>query len=144
MENASKALIIAGGVFLAIMVLTIGVYLISKLSVVSDSYITDLDSVELQKYNSNFEVFIGRNDITAQEIATIVSLAKQNEQEIVIMVNGKNLCTMWSESEKNKFLQENVQKSKTKGEIIQYSYVENSISYGSDGKVIQIGFRENN
>lgn len=143
MENAAKALIIAGGVFLAIMVLTIGVYLISNLSVVSDSYVTDLDSVELQKFNSDFEVFVGRNNITAQEIVTIISLVQQKEQEIIITINGNGSCTTWSESEKNEFLQNNVEKSKEKGEIIQYSYVENSIIYGSDGKVIQIGFREN-
>lgn len=143
MENATKALIIVGAVFIAIMILTIGVYMVSKLSVVSDSYISNLDAVELRKYNSNFEVFIGREDITAQEIVTIISFVQQTEQETVITINGNGSCMTWSESEKNDFLQKNVDKSKDEGEIIQYSYVENSILYGSDGKVIQIGFREN-
>ena len=46
MENASKALLIAAGVLLAIMVLTIGVYFYSSLSENTRSYINKLDATE--------------------------------------------------------------------------------------------------
>ena len=62
MENASKALIMAGAVLIAIMIVTIGVYLVGELGKTSESYVQQLDTVELQKYNSNFEVFIDEKD----------------------------------------------------------------------------------
>ena len=78
MENATKALLIIGATMLAILTLTIGVYMMGKFGNASDTYVTKLDIIELQKYNSNFEVFIGRNDITAQEIVSVASIAVLN------------------------------------------------------------------
>lgn len=150
MENAAKALVIAGGVLLAMLVLTIGVYLVGTLGKVTDSYTTTLDAAELQKYNSNFEVFVGREDITAQEIVTLISFAKQKEQGSVIVIEGETRdreldytkCMEWEETEKNKFLQKKIEEAKTNnGVMTQYSY--NSIMYDTDGKVSQIIFEKN-
>ena len=101
MENASKALIMAGAVLIAIMVLTIGVYLVGELGKASDSYVQQLDTVQLQKYNSNFEVFIDRNDITAQEIVTVAGIAKQSEQGTKVYIEGTEVTNKTEEEFKN-------------------------------------------
>lgn len=71
MENASQALIIAGTILIALIVLSIGVYLVSTYSVVGESYDQSKESAELVKFNSRFTAFEGRDDITAQEIVTL-------------------------------------------------------------------------
>ena len=78
MENASKALIIVGGVFIAIVILTIGVMLRNNLSKNAESYIENLDLKEIQKYNSNFTIYADTQKvITAQDIVTAIGIAKR-------------------------------------------------------------------
>lgn len=140
MENASKALLIVGGVLIAMLILSIGVYLIGNLGNTADTYVTELDIVELNKYNSNFEVFIGRKDITAQEIVTLISLAKQKEQGTIIIVDG-NDCTSWNEQQKSEFLQNTIQEYKNNGNVTLFSYVE--IVYDEiNGKVSKMLFKK--
>lgn len=150
MENAAKALIIAGGVLIAMLILSIGVYLIRAFGEVSDSYITQLDATELQKYNSNFEVFVGRDDIVAQEIITLVNIAQQKEQEIniyLVMRSGEENITNYDEKQKNDFLSKHIltYKINETGEEERknlFEYV--SIGYGTDGRVNEIKFKKNN
>ena len=78
MENASKALLIAGGVLIAIMILTIGVSLRNNLSKNAETYIENLDFQEIQKYNSNFTIYADSEKvITAQDIVTVIGVAKK-------------------------------------------------------------------
>lgn len=86
MENASKALLISAGVLFAIIILSIGVFLYREFADFSDEYVEVLDQTEIRKYNSNFEIYRGRVDITAQEIVTAVSIARQKGQGTKIKV----------------------------------------------------------
>lgn len=92
MENASKAILIAGGVLLAIIIATIAIVLNNTFSKSADSYNGRFNATQLQTLNSDFESFIGREDITAQEIVTLINLAleydKQKGIKINILVNG--------------------------------------------------------
>ena len=71
MENASNALIITGTILIALVVLSMGVYIISTYSKVGDSYSQRQITTEVYKYNSHFTPFIGRKDITIHEIITL-------------------------------------------------------------------------
>lgn len=144
MENASKALGIAGGVLIAIMILTIGVSLIGEFDKTADSYVTTLDGVELHKYNTVFEVFIGRTDITAQEIVSVIGIAKQKEQGTRVWIGGADV-TDYTEADKNALLAGNIlvyKPNATNYDVENtYSYV--SIGYDSDGKVVELKFKKN-
>ena len=96
MENASKALLIAGGVLIAILILTIGVYLFATYGQLGESYEKNLSSGEIKKFNSNFIQFEGRNtangnaNITAQEIVTLYKFVKAyNEKNETSITNIK-------------------------------------------------------
>ena len=130
MENASKALIIAGTTLLSIIVLGIIVFLVDKLSVVSETYTSKLDTVELQKYNKNFEVYIDRVDITAQEIVTLVSLSQEKNNVTTVFLGNQDCTNIWDEDKKNDFLKDYFSKE------FEYS----SITYNTDGKVMDIHF----
>lgn len=87
MENASKALLMAGGILIAILVLSLGVYLFTTYSKVGTTYDNTIESNEKIKFNTNFTKFEGRTDITAQEIVSIVNFAKDYEESNQIKVN---------------------------------------------------------
>ena len=152
MENATKALLIIGATMLAILTLTIGVYMMGKFGNVSDTYVTKLDIIESQKYNSNFEVFIGRNDITAQEIVSVASIARQKEFGTKVFVNQENITDKSDEEFRiwtNKFLTDNILKysKDDSGEQIvenMYSLVGSLIKKDSDGKISEIKFKKIN
>ncbi len=149
MENASKALIMAGAVLIAIMIVTIGVYLVGELGKTSESYVQQLDTVELQKYNSNFEVFIDRTDITAQEIVTVAGIAKQREQGTKVYVGGTEVTSQADEefeNWKNEFLNDNILthiKDGAGNETTINSFSYNQITYDETGKVSEIKFVKN-
>lgn len=97
MENASQALIIAGTILLAMMVLGVGVYLVSNYSQVGESYEQTRITAEITKFNTNFTKFIGRTDITAQEIITLNNFAqnydKNNGTSTSVKVGGGPITT---------------------------------------------------
>lgn len=57
MENASQALLIAGGVLIAVLVLTLGIYIFSSTSKIGEDYEMSVSATELQKFNSKLEVY---------------------------------------------------------------------------------------
>lgn len=103
MENASQALIIGGTILIAIIVLSMGVYLFTTTSKVGEGYHQAQEIAELAKFNARFTAFEGRKDITAQEIITLVNYVinynKNNDPDIEVWVEGKNFASYYSESE---------------------------------------------
>ena len=76
MENAAKALFIAAGVLLAILLLTLFRYLSSQMSdSVKDIYDL-LDQSDVAEFNQQFIAYEGRSNLTIQDVVTIVNLAK--------------------------------------------------------------------
>ena len=103
MENATQALVIVGAVFLALIVLSIGVFLHGKLNQTSESYVTRLDTVELQKYNSKFLIYEDRNNLTAQDIVTARGIAKERDVGTRVFLKNEDI-TDWNDSQINDFL----------------------------------------
>ena len=79
MDNASKALLMAGGVLIAIIVISIGVFLFLSYGEIGSNYEETTATNEVMKYNTNFTKFLGRQDITIQEIVSTISFADNNE-----------------------------------------------------------------
>lgn len=150
MENATKALIITAGVLIAMLILSIGVYFKSNLSKTADTYSKQLDAVELQKYNSNFEIYANeerRNNITVQEIVSLISISQQQEQGTQIYIGTENV-TKYDENDKNKLLEDHILKynkdpNTATGYNVEHTYSYVSMSKDQFGKVIEIKFKEN-
>lgn len=77
MENASKALIIAGEVLIAVLVITFMVSLFVTFGNFSANIHEKLSNEQVIKFNNNFTIYEGRINITAQEIVTAINFAKQ-------------------------------------------------------------------
>lgn len=120
MENASKALIIAGGVLIAVLLLTVFSYLFGKMASSTSSIYETLEKHEIDEFNQQFLNYEGRgitilhkkdennrdvtyyNYLKAQDIATLINLAKNSENnskfktKVKITLNGVNIATQES------------------------------------------------
>lgn len=147
MENAAQALIIAGAVLIAILILSMGVYLRNSLNQSAEAYFDNLDTVELEKYNAYFTAYDTpeRKEITAQEIVTLISIVQQKEQGTKIYIDGVD-CSNWNETQKNTFLENNILKHNPNNQVenaFSYDVDNKPIAFDESGKVIQIGFKKN-
>lgn len=78
MENASKALLMAAGVLIGLLVLSLAVYLFMSFGAESQEIYAEIENKQLNKYNAQFNVYSGREDITIYEIISLANLAKEN------------------------------------------------------------------
>lgn len=134
MENATKALLIAGTVLVAIVMISIGVYLYSLYSNQSKEYSEIISTTELQKFNSKFSVYIGRDNIKAQEIVSIVNLAKEYNNEVQIYLETTKL-QFTATSTQEDFIKANQNKL--------FSCLGNNTNptYDGTGKIIKLIFK---
>lgn len=130
MENASQALIIGGTILLAILVLSVGVYLISSYSKAGESYEQTLSITEITKFNANFTKFIDRTNITAQEIITLKNFVENYKE-----TNGTIAEVKYPGSEKGDI--EFITNNSTR----YFECEKNSIEYNSEGRVKKIEFK---
>lgn len=74
MENASKALIMAGGILLAIMVLSIGALMVNSGGLFSQSYSDRIEQDNINNFNQKI-LYYARN-INAQDMVSLINLVK--------------------------------------------------------------------
>lgn len=106
MENASKALLMAGTILISICIISTAVYLINRINNTSETYYEKLSTIEITKYNTeitkNFEIINGKTCITAPGIVTLMNLMETPKYK----GTTKIVSTFWTEKEKEKILQD--------------------------------------
>ena len=86
MENASKALIIAGSILISILIVGLGVVIYNNVSGLGKD--ANLDKEKISAHNSPFEGYFGTNESGANVKALITSVlannrsAKANDDEV--------------------------------------------------------------
>ena len=80
MENASKALIMAAGVLIGIMILSLAVYLFATFGATSAEMHGQIEQDRINQFNAQFTSYEGKQDITIYDIITVVNLAKDNNE----------------------------------------------------------------
>lgn len=123
MENASKALIIAGAVLIGILIISMGVLLATTLQKTAKTYYTSMNTNEIQKFNSeitkNFIIENGNTYITAQGIITLKNILNtETYKESKINSNISNIVGSNSDA---KFLTTNGTENKEYEVKIEYS-----------------------
>lgn len=81
MENASKALIMAGEILIAMVIVGLAVVIISKTGSFSANINDRIAADKVAEFNQHFTKYEGRIDITAEEIATIINFAKNSNDK---------------------------------------------------------------
>lgn len=110
MENASKALIMAGGVLIAILLLTLFSYLFTKISSSTASVYDNLEKHEIDEFNQQFLKYEGKTDLTVQDVATLINLVQDSKKnssisaEVTIKIGTENVSSKkameWLDSNK--------------------------------------------
>jgi len=91
MENASKALIIAGAILISILLITIGIILINSGRDVVDTGTAGMTSQKIQTFNSQFTAYEGtKKGSELKNLANIVrsSNASDSEHQVALYINN--------------------------------------------------------
>lgn len=121
MENATKALIMAATVLIAVMIISAGIFLFVRYSEVAYNHEQSKAAQNQVQYNNKFEKFVDKT-LTPQDVITIVNLAKDyNENKsaypmTVKLVNENALKKFENNDKIMKFIDEETSKE-TKYEI---------------------------
>lgn len=99
MENASKALMMAAGVLIGLLILSLAVYLFANFGSASAEAHRRNAENQINQFNAQFTIYEGRTDVTIHDIVTIANLAKssnasyelteQTDSNYYIVVNAK-------------------------------------------------------
>ena len=99
MENASKALIIAGAILLAILLISLGIMVYNQASGVVDS--TAMDEVAVQSFNKKFTQYEGKrvrgtqvNALLETIVANNLSNSGDDSKQVAVTVNALD----WSDT----------------------------------------------
>lgn len=82
MENASKALIMAGGILIGMLLLTFLVVMFTSAGNVSQSYDDTKREEAIQQFNSNFTKYLGK-ELTIHQVVTICNFAEKNGVSVI-------------------------------------------------------------
>ena len=78
MENASKALLIAGAILIAILIIGIGMMVFNGIGSITDQQGAKVDAMAIQMFNANFEPYKGTNVSGANVKALLSSITANN------------------------------------------------------------------
>lgn len=90
MENAARALTMAAGVLIGIMIISIAVYLFTSLGNTSSEIYSKVEQTKIDKFNSQFLKYYRLDTCTAHDIVSIANLAK-NSNEYYELEEGSEL-----------------------------------------------------
>ena len=103
MENASKALLMGTSILIGVLLISILVYVNTVMSSYSGAVQDNLYAKEVYKFNTEFQIYDGKKDLTAHDVKSIVNLVNDynanfengsnDVQAIKIQTSGFNLNT---------------------------------------------------
>ncbi len=97
MENASKALLIATGVIIAVLFLSLFSFVFLRMSEHSAKIYEMMELSKYTKFNQKFLEYENKNELSIQDVVSIINLAKDNNENnkfpttIRVVKNSQNL-----------------------------------------------------
>ena len=80
MENAAKALLIAGAVLIAILLISITIYIINSSTKPTKEGIAQMSETEISMFNSKFLGYAGKN-VSANDVRTLIAKVKASNAQ---------------------------------------------------------------
>lgn len=90
MENASKALIIAGAILISILLISVGVLIMNSTGGVTAGMESSAKAMEMQSFNSQFTTYIG-DSISGSQVRSLISnviASNKNNDDHTIEMKG--------------------------------------------------------
>ena len=80
MENASKALLMAAGVLIGVLILSLAVYLFVSFGITSAELHKLNEENDIHEFNIQFTQYEGKSDVTIYDVVTVAGLARNNNE----------------------------------------------------------------
>jgi len=138
MENASKALVMAGSVLIGVLILSLMVTLFINARTVSKEHEATKNSEAIQQFNVNFIKYVGQ-DLTIHDVVTICNFAIENgfKEDDITGFKGKEQIEADIKEINSLSLDE-----RYIGKKIGYIYSLTILDYTEDGYISKIGFSD--
>lgn len=141
MENATNALLMAGGVLIGILILSLAVYLFTTFGGTASKVNEQNIQVQLTQFNEKFTKYEGISTNTIYDVITVAGLARENN--LYYDNNSDYLIQVFMGSTRL----DNSTQLNNRGNLID-SNLDNSynctVSYNSSGRVSEVRFTKNN
>lgn len=89
MENASKALIIAGGILLAMMILALLIYVSTSMSSVAEEQDKRILTKQIEDFNKGYLAY-NKTRMYGADVLTVYNKAQEDKEDYDITVNAIN------------------------------------------------------
>ncbi len=147
MENASKALIMAAGTLIGILVISLATYLFADFGATSAKINKQVEEQRIVQFNSQFTSYIDK-DLTIYDIITILGYAQENNEYYQDVTNeqievfiGTREITSYNSQQKQGLINDELNNVDTV--LTKYILKAQAVEYkNNDGKVSKITFRE--
>ncbi len=141
MENASKALLIAGGILIGMLILSLFVYELYYAGSVGNAYQAEISETQILEFNAQFEKYQNTN-MTAQEVVTIYNYIEEywnpnNISDQIELTRTTPINYIISNGTAN-FLNNYSGYYNSDGDYIAYTYSLTITEYASTGRVSKI------
>ena len=144
MENAVKALIIAAGVLIGIMILTLGVALYSSLAEYVESVHEETRSKEVQQFNEPYIKYIDA-ELTIQDVVTAANNARENNLKYNLTEKDESTYYVEINLPGNLQLEKNINSKSTEilEEGLGKKYKMEDIKFSTEtGRVYEVNFKQ--
>ena len=135
MENASKALIIAGAILLAILIIGLGVYIYRQAAGVIDT--GTMDQLVVSQFNAQFEPYLGNNvsGSNVKQLIKIINASNRAKEDlpVIIEVDGEEVKNDSKIKSGNTYKVESSSEGNKAGYIEKITITENVDDSGSGG-----------
>ena len=154
MENASKALIMAGGMLIGILILTLAAYLFITFGYQASKVGDRVKEQQIEKFNSDYNVYAESDNITIYDVITVANRARTDYNYITVSLIGspsspidskyKNLesCSddyqALLEADRGKITKPDVDVGKY---LVKYTCKTEEIEYNEEGRITKVVFR---
>lgn len=147
MENASKALLIAGGILIGIILLSLGAYLFSSAANFGMTYREEEAKQQIEAFNAKFEIYSGIQSLSIHDVITAANLANQNNTHNEYNTGNTGYISVFLDTilidleDQAEVIQRNIAKEYD-GTVRIKLYECTYIGYYENGRIKEIKFKE--
>lgn len=154
MENASKALTMAAGVLIGVLIISLAVYLFIDFGTTSAKINSQVTEQQVSQFNSKFTSYEGQEGLTIYDVITVASYAYENnvyyenldEYKIKVYLGSEEIQDTINENDNYKGKITLIQMDKSfinAGNLKLPTYKCKVLSYHSSGRIHEIKFSKN-
>ena len=156
MENAAKALLMAGGTLIAILIMSLAIYLFITFGQDAKMLNERIDDTQLLKFNSQFNVYFDRKNLKVHDVISVVNLAQENNEfyknysdfaesykitVYVLYTTYTPNAIQWNEDTKQNFMNYYSEIENSTGNIkYTFSCIGKNALYHSNGRIKELYF----